>query len=96
MVKAVAFCDRKEVHLFHPHLNDGEPSLEAPAVGNPISHAQIIAISRCLRQRSETASDQPPSNSDLLISHHLDELLRGSKVYVEPPKPRAEPVRLTI
>lgn len=26
-------------------------------------------------------------------SYHLDDLLRGSKVYIEPSKPKAEPVR---
>lgn len=95
MVKAITFCDRKEVNLSHPYVNDGEPSLEAPAVGDPISHAQVLAISRCLRKKYETASHRPQLKSDHQISCQLDELLRGSKVYVEPPKPRTEPVSLT-
>ncbi|RDW68065.1 hypothetical protein BP6252_09461 [Coleophoma cylindrospora] len=49
-----------------------------PEVGNPISHGQILEISRNLKLQGVT-----------LFS--LDVLLRGSKVYIAPPKPKAEP-----
>ena len=69
-----------------------EPSLDQPAIGNPITHGQIIAISKTLRK---IRKDVTNGNADNMVSYHLDDLLRGSKVYVEPPKPKAEPVCFT-
>ena len=63
--------------------NAEEPSLADPAVGNPISHIQLIAISKQLRKQRKKL----PSHSS-----HLDNLLRGSKIYIEVPPPKAEPV----
>lgn len=59
-----------------------EPSLSGPAIGKPISHGQVMDISRRLKSRGHS-------------SYHLDNLLRGSRVYVPPPPPKAEPVSLT-
>ena len=73
-----------------PQIQD-EASLDQPAIGNPITHGQILAISKILKEiRMNTIDD----NVDDLVSYHLDDLLRGSRVYVEPPKPKAEPVGL--
>lgn len=69
-----------------------EPSLDQPAIGKPITHGQIIAISKTLR---EIKTDVTNGKLDTIVSCHLDDLLRGSKVYVEPPKPKAEPVGST-
>ena len=66
----------------HPHLGE-------PAIGKPISHGQILAISRKLKQLEEGTCYL---DSEDVLSWHLDELLRGSQVYIEPPKPRSEPV----
>lgn len=66
-----------------------EPSLDQPATGNPITHGQIIAISKALKEINIHASN---GKFDTHVSYHLDDLLRGSKVYVEPPKPKLEPV----
>ncbi|KAB8345985.1 hypothetical protein FH972_023037 [Carpinus fangiana] len=55
-----------------------EPPLEDVAAGQPISHAQIIRISRALR--STKSYD----------AYHLQDLLRGVTVYVEPPKPKPQ------
>jgi hypothetical protein len=60
--------------------SDGEPSLANPAVGNPISHGQIVDLWKRLQGDSEPA----PS---------LEMLLRGSRVYVPPPPPKPEKVR---
>lgn len=65
-----------------------EPSLDQPATGNPITHGQIIAISKTLK---EIKTDATNGKFDTQVSYHLDDLLRGSKVYVERPKPKAEP-----
>jgi hypothetical protein len=56
-----------------------EPSMVKPKVGNPISHGQVVDICRDLKARGI----QPNS---------LEALLKGSKVYVPPPPPKAEPV----
>jgi len=56
-----------------------EPSLSSPKRGNPISHRQIIDLSRQLKA-------QGPSPSSLEV------LLRGSRVYIPPPPPKPEPV----
>ena len=64
-----------------------DPPLDGAAVGKPISHLQVIAISKQLKQlRTEGIFPKD------VVPCHLDELLRGSQVYFEPPKPKAEPV----
>jgi len=60
-------------------LPDGEPNLENPSVGDPISHGQIIDLWRNLRCHGHRDC-------------RLESLLRGAKVYVSPPPPKAEPV----
>lgn len=66
-----------------------EPGLKEPAVGKPISHGQVLGIAKALRanrgrfQQDDAAPDLP---------YHLEDLLRGSKVYVEAPVPKPEPV----
>ena len=59
------------------------PSLDSPAVGNPISHTQLVVVSRALRTQDEQGT---------LVPCRLDELLRGSRVYYGLPKAKAEPV----
>ena len=56
-----------------------EPSLKSPRVGNPISHSQIIDLSRQLKAQHITPND-------------LETLLRGIAVYIAPPPPKPEPV----
>ena len=65
---------------------EGDPSPENPVSGQPISHGQIIAISKYLRELYEERDEQGSVGSPRPF--HLDELLRGSKVYIKPPKPR--------
>ncbi|KFZ19502.1 hypothetical protein V502_03614 [Pseudogymnoascus sp. VKM F-4520 (FW-2644)] len=55
--------------------SSSEPSLQDPKPGNPISHLQIVALSRQLKSINA-------------ISYHLDALLRGSHVYIPPPPPK--------
>ncbi len=77
-----------QLHELPDELDDAcEPSLSDPAIGNPISHTQLIAISKVLKEHNKEESS---------LSCHLDELLRGSRIYYEPPKAKAEPVRRTI
>lgn len=55
-----------------------EPSLAEPQLGNPISHGQIIDISRKLKANGHE-------------KYTLEALLKGSRIYVPPPKPKPEP-----
>ncbi|KFG81964.1 vacuolar H+-ATPase assembly protein [Metarhizium anisopliae] len=57
---------------------DREPSLNPPSVGKPISHQQIVDIWKKLRVNHNAG-------------YSLEELLRGSQVYVPPPPPKPEP-----
>ncbi|KAG5998626.1 hypothetical protein E4U54_002147 [Claviceps lovelessii] len=57
-----------------------EPSLRDPAVGNPISHGQILDLWKTL----STGHGHQASPS-------LEQLLRGSRVYSPPPPPKPEP-----
>lgn len=82
IVAAVKACQELD-KAFLDLDGDTEPSLDDPAIGNPISHTQVLALSKSLKKHRELQSS---------ISSHLDELLRGSKIYYEPHKPKAEPV----
>jgi len=53
-----------------------------PEIGKPISHEEVLAIAKCLKTHKEEAT-----------KYRLDHLLRGSGVYIPPPKPKAEKVR---
>ncbi|KAJ0165591.1 hypothetical protein CTA2_10690 [Colletotrichum tanaceti] len=55
-----------------------EPSLEKPTVGNPITHRQILDLSKKLR-------------SEGVDGFSLEGLLRGATVYIPPPPPKPEP-----
>ncbi|KAL7951770.1 endoplasmic reticulum-based factor for assembly of V-ATPase domain-containing protein [Trichoderma barbatum] len=62
-----------------------QPEAEAasstePAVGNPISHSEIIS----LHKKLGASQSSPPKYS-------LEQLLQGSRVYIPPPPPKPEP-----
>jgi uncharacterized membrane protein len=54
------------------------PSLDAPKLGNPISHGQIVELWQKLKTSAETSCS-------------LERLLQGSHVYIPPPPPKREP-----
>jgi TMEM199 family protein len=60
-------------------IRSEEPSLAAPAIGNPISHGQIIDI-----RKMATAIG--------FKDYTLESLLQGACVYVPPPPPKPEQV----
>lgn len=64
------------------HGLPSEPSLSEPAVGAPVSHAQLIQVARSLRQ------SRLPNKNDF----RLDALLKGANIYVPPPRPKPQPV----
>ncbi|KAL2868605.1 TMEM199/VMA12 family protein [Aspergillus lucknowensis] len=57
---------------------------ETISLGNPITHEQIIRISRYFRDKSD-------SDAGTDRSYDLDSLLRGTKLYIPPPPPKPEP-----
>jgi hypothetical protein len=67
---------------------DGQPGLEAPAVGDPISHTQLIDISKYLKEHPEKARN----GEDVEATIHLSELLKGCAIYIPPPPPKLEKV----
>jgi hypothetical protein len=67
-----------------------EPSLEDAKVGNPISHSQLIVISKFLKEHKDEVEGgrdnaTPPP-------FHLCDLLRGCGIYIPPPPPKPETV----
>lgn len=87
MADGIAFLrkhDFDDSALFRDELG---PNLGDPAVGRPITHTQVIALSKLLKKACNAHNE----NSTVF---HLDGLLRGSRVYYEPPTPKAEPVSL--
>ncbi|KAK3984241.1 endoplasmic reticulum-based factor for assembly of V-ATPase-domain-containing protein [Cladorrhinum sp. PSN332] len=61
-----------------PEARKDEPSLKKPAVGNPISHAQIVDLWTALRNGGHK-------------QYQLEGLLKGARVHVPPPPPKPEP-----
>lgn len=77
-----------DLHATDFDLSDESfPFLTEPG---PIAHEHVIGISRRLQKLSKA-----PPDTDLgqhLPASHLNDLLRGARIYVAPPKPRSEPV----
>ncbi|KAH8668748.1 endoplasmic reticulum-based factor for assembly of V-ATPase-domain-containing protein [Xylariales sp. PMI_506] len=55
-----------------------QPSLEDPAVGNPILHGQVIDLWKAMKAQERH-------------DYSLESLLRGASVYIPPPPPKPEP-----
>lgn len=58
-----------------------EPTLSNPRIGNPISHGQVVDLS----QKMKAQKLQPCS---------LEDLLKGARIYLPPPAPKPELVRI--
>lgn len=83
---ALQYCKEADISL--PEAPNGGPSLEEPELHHPITHSQVIALSKALRDHySSTYQHGAPS-----VGYDLDSLLRGSTIYVDPPKPKPKPV----
>lgn len=76
-LEAIPTSDRKDLNL---------PS--NPSLDSPITHDQLIRLSRYFR--SENATSNPDD------ARTLNSLLHGTKVYVPPPPPKPKPVRLHL
>ncbi|KAL4906685.1 endoplasmic reticulum-based factor for assembly of V-ATPase-domain-containing protein [Aspergillus multicolor] len=69
------------------------PLPETLTPGNPISHDQIIRISRYFRERrrSKGTDNDGAVDTDNNTDRSLNTLLRGTKLYIPPPPPKPEP-----
>ena len=94
MLAAIDFCSAHNVKHWPPKQFEGEPSLRKAGLGQPITHGQVIALSKCLRGYFQSRAGNSASEESYSVVHDLDGLLRGSYVYREPPKPKKEPVSL--
>lgn len=89
ILDAIEYIERSGEHVRWDEGNE-QLSQTCPAVGHPISHVKILNIAARIRElatsrNNETLQHVPP--------HRIDHLLRSSRLYVEPAKPKAEPVR---
>lgn len=89
IVAAIEACRKLGPSFLSSEAHATDPSLQDPGVGHPISHGQIIAISRFLRKHGHNSGQASVTAG---ASSHLDDLLRGSRVYIEPSKPKPDPV----
>ncbi|RDW72302.1 TMEM199/VMA12 family protein [Aspergillus mulundensis] len=67
------------------------PPPEALTPGNPVSHDQIIRISRYFREHRNSKETDGDGQNDDSVDRSLDALLRGTKLYIPPPPPKPEP-----
>jgi hypothetical protein len=95
LVMTTAVAEVVQLYLDHAKYQPlpGEPSLEAPAKGNPISHGQLIDISNFLKTNASRL--QLVRSDGSLIPTHLSDLLKGCSTYTPPKTPPAEPVCLS-
>lgn len=84
MVSALETINQLELKLENDII-DSDYSLADPAVGNPIGHSQVITIAKLLETHNSMLSEES-------APYHLHQLLRGSRIYTSPSKPKNEPV----
>ena len=92
IINAIGTCERLQVEGWPLAPIANESSLKQATMGRPISHGQIIDISKLLRTSYGRDRLKELETADGSFKFGLEDLLRGSKVYVEPPKPRTPPV----
>jgi hypothetical protein len=88
-----AVAEVVQLYLDHaPHAQSltDEPSLDAAAEGNPISHRQLIEISRYLN--ADAGNLNLARHDGRSRPSRLSELLRGCSVYIHPRQPKPKQV----
>jgi len=74
-------------------------SLKGTKLGDPVSHEQLIQISKLLKShygKRPHSNEATEKEGEEPVAYHLNDLLRGSQIYVPPPKPKPEPVRFSM
>lgn len=86
---AIYEIDRLHLEGFSKDHFSGQTLPPTSAVGDPIGHDEVIAISRLLKTHNEQKGTES-------VPFRLEDLLRGSRIFLEPPKPTAEPVSCCV
>ena len=94
IVRAITEAQRISEEELSQLQRPSEPSLAELAPGKPISHGQLIDLSRLLKKHA--AEINTGDSKDEPVVYRLDSLLKGSKIYIPPPPPKKEPVRLPM
>lgn len=81
--------DRLHLEGFNKDQFSGQTLPPNSAVGNPIGHDEVIAISRLLNTHNKKKGTES-------VPFRLENLLRGSRVFLELPKPTVEPVSCCV
>ncbi|KAF2760172.1 hypothetical protein EJ05DRAFT_483945 [Pseudovirgaria hyperparasitica] len=89
IVAALQKCEALTPETFAKLQRPSEPPLREPSTGNPITHSQLIDLSKLLKQHASDLESDPSHAA--YIPFRLQDLLRGTKVYVPPPPPKPEP-----
>lgn len=92
IVRAIAEARHVAADELERLQRPSEPSLAEPEAGKPISHGQLIDISRLLKKYQDELTDL--KGDDTSVVYSLDSLLKGSKVYIPPRPPKKEPVSI--
>ena len=93
IVRAVEEAGELSSEALSKLQRDNEPSLAEPKEGNPISHSQLIDLSKLLKKYGASSPKHTPDEKkEESTIFTLDALLRGSKIYIPPPPPKKEPV----
>jgi hypothetical protein len=77
----VARAEKLSLDIAKPSEQNDEPTLDEAAVGNPISHGQIVDLWKKLREAGAR-------------EYTLENLLRGARIYVPAPPPKPKPVSM--
>ncbi|KAL8909282.1 MAG: hypothetical protein Q9207_000292 [Kuettlingeria erythrocarpa] len=80
----IAFLRKHDVDESVLHRDELWPLLGDTAVGRPIAHIQVIALSKLLKKACR-------AENETRVATHLDDLLRGSRIHYESPPPKAKP-----
>ncbi|KAG9190106.1 hypothetical protein G6011_08194 [Alternaria panax] len=83
IVRAVAKAKHLSADGYAKLQHADSPTLAEPKVGNPISHSQLIGLSKLLKEHTqETEDSENPTPTT------LDALLANTAIYIPPPPPK--------
>ena len=96
LVDAIECCSERSVPGWPLDSVDGEPSLEQPATGKPITYGQVVDVSQFLKADYEKhPDDERLQTLDGHFKYSLESLLQGSRVYADATKPKTVTVSST-
>ncbi|KAJ4992546.1 hypothetical protein SVAN01_01929 [Stagonosporopsis vannaccii] len=101
IVRALSRAEKTLPEEYSKLQKPTEPALAAPIPGNPVSHSQLINLSKLLKQLPAKSHDDPrqagqPLDEDVAneaferveMPSTLNALLRNTTIYVPPPPPK--------